>query len=106
MANPPRRRTRRPAARASALICPALGAVAPAVAPNDPRITPVVLACRMARPAVVNISAERVVRWVLFDNDPLEDISPRDSIQIGILRGNVQTLVTIRPAGGAGGSQP
>ena len=55
-----------------------------AVASADPpaagvsRVTPVVLAYRRARPAVVNISAKKVVRtrWGLFGSDPFDEIFP------------------------------
>jgi serine protease Do len=43
---------------------------------DDPRVTPVVRAYRKARPAVVNISAEKTVSVSPFGNDPLEDIFP------------------------------
>jgi serine protease Do len=45
--------------------------------PDDPRVTPVVEAYRKVRPAVVNISSEKVVttRWG-FGPDPFEDIFP------------------------------
>jgi len=42
------------------------------------RVTPVVRACRKARPAVVNISTEKIVttRWGMFGRDIFEDIFP------------------------------
>jgi serine protease Do len=43
---------------------------------DDPRVTPVVRAYRKARPAVVNISAEKTVSVSPFGNDPLEDVFP------------------------------
>lgn len=47
-------------------------------AADDPRVTPVVLAYRKVRPAVVNISTEKLVtvRYGLFGRDPFEDIFP------------------------------
>jgi len=53
-------------------------AAAPVAAEPVSRVTPVVLAYRAARPAVVNISAEKLVqaRWGLFGGDPFEDIFP------------------------------
>lgn len=49
-----------------------------AVAQDISRVTPVVLACRKARPAVVNISTEQIVttRWGMFGRDIFEDIFP------------------------------
>ena len=54
---------------------PAMG---DAAARQAKRRTPVVAAYRKAKPAVVNISAEKVVtvRWGLFGRDPFEDIFP------------------------------
>ncbi len=50
----------------------------PRLDPSNPRVTPVVLAYRAARPAVVNISTQRVVttRWGLGGADPFEEIFP------------------------------
>ncbi len=47
-----------------------------ATRPANPRLTPVVLAYRKARPAVVNISTEKLARarFGLFGRDPFEDI--------------------------------
>jgi serine protease Do len=53
---------------------PALPATEPAVDPQ--RVTPVVLAYRKARPAVVSISAEKVASVGLFGDDPFEEIFP------------------------------
>ena len=49
-----------------------------AAAADDPRVTPVVLAYRKVRPAVVNISSEKVVgvRFGLFGSDELDEIFP------------------------------
>jgi len=60
-----------------ALACVLAGPAA-AAAPESPRVTPVVLAYRRARPAVVNISAEKIVRTSvgLFGGDPFEGIFP------------------------------
>jgi len=57
---------------------PAAGQDAAAPAPGNPRVTPVVLAYRRARPAVVNISAEKLTSagLGLFGVDPFEDIFP------------------------------
>ncbi len=58
--------------------CAAALPAGPAVAQNVSRVTPVVLACRKARPAVVNISTEKIVttRWGMFGRDIFEDIFP------------------------------
>ena len=47
-----------------------------ATRPANPRLTPVVLAYRKARPAVVNISTKKLARakFGLFGRDPFEDI--------------------------------
>jgi len=45
-------------------------------AASGSRVTPVVQAYRKARPAVVNISAEKVVTTGIFGQDPFEDIFP------------------------------
>ncbi|MHC4981607.1 MAG: trypsin-like peptidase domain-containing protein, partial [Planctomycetota bacterium] len=56
-------------------------AAATAAEQPDPRVTPVVLAYRRARPAVVNISAEKSVvtrfGFDLFDDDIFSDVFPR-----------------------------
>ncbi len=45
--------------------------------PNNPRVTPVVLAYRRAKPAIVNISATRVARVRgLFNNPFFDDVFP------------------------------
>ncbi len=51
-------------------------AVAAAPPGDDPRVTPIVRAYRKVRPAVVNVSTERVVssRMGAFGRDPFEDI--------------------------------
>ena len=61
---------------AAAVSCPAVGA--DPAASGVSRVTPVVLAYRRARPAVVNISAQKIVRtrWGLFGSDPLADVFP------------------------------
>jgi serine protease Do len=58
--------------------CAAALARGPAAAEDASRVTPVVLACRKARPAVVNISTEKVIttRWGMFGRDIFEDIFP------------------------------
>ncbi len=58
------------------LLC-AAGRAGPVAA--DPRVTPVVLAYRKAKPAVVNISTEKLVtvRYGMFGRDPFEDIFSR-----------------------------
>ncbi len=55
-----------------------VGVPAGGVEPDDPRLTPVVLAYRKARPAVVNISTEKIVRvkFGFFGGDFFEDIFP------------------------------
>ena len=59
------------------LACALAGPVASAP-PENPRVTPVVLAYRRARSAVINISAEKIVRTGvgLFGRDPFEGIFP------------------------------
>jgi len=60
------------AAALAACVCPLPAAEAVS------RVTPVVLAYRKARPAVVNISAEKIIRarLGLFSGDPFDDIFP------------------------------
>ncbi|MGC9453508.1 MAG: trypsin-like peptidase domain-containing protein [Phycisphaerae bacterium] len=62
---------------AMALVLVASAQVQADVPADDPRVTPVVLAYRKVRPAVVNISTEKVVttRWG-FGQDPFDDIFP------------------------------
>ncbi len=78
----------------------ALASACRAVDPDDPRITPEVRVFRDAHPAVVNISAKRIVRQRrgLFGNDPFDDIFPSPFTQ----RVPVQSLgsgVLIHPSG-------
>jgi len=63
---------------AVALLAASFAAAVAEVPPTDPRVTPVVLAYRKARPAVVNISTEQIIttRFGLFGGDPFEDIFP------------------------------
>jgi len=53
-------------------------AEAATVADQDPRVSPVVLAYRSAKPAIVNISTTRLVRvrYGLFRSQPFEDMFP------------------------------
>lgn len=81
---------------------PAGRALAGLPMPPNPRVTPVVLAYRLARPAVVNISTTKLVlrtRYSLFGPDPFENIFPN---QFGGRRVPVQSLgsgFVINPAG-------
>ncbi|MFP3937171.1 MAG: trypsin-like peptidase domain-containing protein [Phycisphaerae bacterium] len=60
-----------------ALAAPAVGQTGANVPSDDPRVTPVVRAYRRVRPAVVNISTEKVVTTRRgFGQDPFEDIFP------------------------------
>jgi serine protease Do len=80
------------------LACPpvALGEAAT----DDPRVTPVVLAYRKARPAVVNISTKKIIkaRWGLFGRDIFDEAFPSPFVR----RVPVVSLgsgVIIHPAG-------
>jgi serine protease Do len=60
------------------VLCLVLQGSAAGVDPGDPRVTPEVRVFREAHPAVVNISAKRIVRRRrgLFGNDPFDEIFP------------------------------
>ena len=67
---------------------------------DDPRLTPVVLAYRKARPAVVNISAKSIARvgLKLFRGDPFEDVFPMPLFR-GVPVQSVGSGFIVHPAG-------
>ena len=67
---------------------------------SDPRVTPVVLAYRKARPAVVNISTEQIIsqRVGAFGNDPFANIFPSPFVRdVPVL--TLGSGVVIHPSG-------
>jgi serine protease Do len=69
---------KRASALAAATILTMAGVLAGDVPPGDPRLTPVVLAYRKARAAVVNISTEQIIttRLGMYGADPFDEIFP------------------------------
>jgi len=79
----------------------AASACAAAPPADDPRVSPVVLAYRQARPAIVNISTTRLVqvRYSLFGADPFEELFPNLFPRRKMAVRNLGSGFVIHPAG-------